>query len=48
MKDNKRIKERTYEFALEVINLVNKLPKNTGGYVPGRQLMRAGTSVGYC
>lgn len=46
MKDNKKIKERAYEFAIEIINLVNKLPKNTGGYVLGRQLIRAGTSVG--
>jgi len=46
MKDNKKIKERTYEFAIEIINLVNKLPKNTGGYVLGRQLIRSGTSIG--
>lgn len=46
MKDNKKIKERAYEFAIEIINLVNKLPKSTSGYVLGRQLIRAGTSIG--
>jgi len=29
MKDNKKIKERAYEFAINIIKLVEKLPKDT-------------------
>jgi hypothetical protein len=31
MKDNKKIKERVYEFAVNIINFVRKLPKDTAG-----------------
>lgn len=37
---------RTKSFALRVIRLVQALPKNSVADVLGRQLLRAGTSVG--
>ena len=37
---------RTRRLALEVIWLVEELPKSVAGMVIGRQLMRCGTSVG--
>jgi len=40
------MKLRTKRFALEVIQLVSKLPKTTEGRVVGNQLIRSGTSVG--
>ncbi len=42
----KKIKERSYEFALKIIKLVRLIPKDTAGYVLGRQLIRSGTSIG--
>jgi len=41
-----KIDERTYNFALRIIKLVNSLPQNKVGDVLGRQVLRAGTSVG--
>src|SRR6476620_8516287 len=41
----KDLKKRTKKFALEVINLVSSLPKNSATYVLGNQLLRSGTSV---
>jgi len=38
--------QRTQEFALRVIRLVEALPGNTVGHTLGRQLLRCGTSVG--
>ena len=40
------IKERTFEFGLMVVQLVNRLPNSLAGRELGRQLIRAGTSVG--
>lgn len=40
------LKERTKRFALEVIRLVEKLPKGRIADILGRQLLAAGTSVG--
>jgi four helix bundle protein len=37
---------RTLEFALRVIALVDGFPKTTTGSVVGRQLLKAGSSVG--
>lgn len=37
--------QRTKDFALRVIKLVNALPKNTAGRTIGGQLIRSGTSV---
>lgn len=40
------IKERTFEFAVEILRLVSKLPKNTAGFELGKQILRSGTSIG--
>ncbi|MFQ5637188.1 MAG: four helix bundle protein [bacterium] len=40
------LKERTFLFALEIVRLVNKLPKTIACVEIGRQLIKAGTSVG--
>ena len=40
------IKERTFEFSLRIINLVQHLPENTIGRTLGKQVLRSGTSVG--
>lgn len=36
------IKERTFEFAVTIVQFVNELPKTTAGYAIGRQLIRSG------
>jgi len=43
---NEPLKLRTKQFALRVIKLVESLPKDEVSRVLGRQLLRAGTSVG--
>ena len=40
------LKQRTKAFALKIIQLVESLPKGRTADVIGRQLLRAGTSVG--
>lgn len=40
------LKDRTKKFALRIIKLVDALPQNTTGWTIGKQLIRAGTSVG--
>jgi four helix bundle protein len=40
------LRDRTKALALRVIQLVNSLPAHDVGRVIGRQLLRAGTSVG--
>jgi four helix bundle protein len=40
------LKERTKQFALRIIRLVNALPSNFVADVLGKRLLRAGTSVG--
>ncbi len=44
--DEQTFKNRTKRFALEVIRLLESLPRNRTTEVIGRQLLRAGTSVG--
>ena len=44
--DNKDLKERTKKFALKVIRLVAALPRTREADIIGRQLLKAGTSVG--
>ena len=44
--DKRELQARTKQFALRVIRLCSKLPKNTVGRVIGAQLLRCGTSVG--
>jgi four helix bundle protein len=38
--------ERTKRFALRIIRLGSKLPKNRAADIIGRQLLRSGTSIG--
>ena len=38
--------ERTFRFALRVIDLIDRMPQNTKGWEIGRQLLRSGTSIG--
>lgn len=40
------LQARTKEFALQVIRLVDALPRSTTAQILGKQLLRAGTSVG--
>ncbi len=44
--DRLEMAERTKNFALRVIRLVNALPDNKVGRTIGAQLLRSGTSVG--
>jgi len=44
--DERTFKERTKRFALAVVKLVEALPRMRTAGVLGRQLLRAGTSVG--
>jgi four helix bundle protein len=43
---DKKIKERAFDFAIEVIKLAQTLPKNTAGFALGKQILRSGTSIG--
>ena len=40
------IQERSFDFAVRVINLSNHLPETRAGRVLGNQVLRSGTSVG--
>lgn len=40
------IRERTFKFGVEIINVVNSLSKTTAGFAVGNQIIRSGTSVG--
>jgi four helix bundle protein len=44
--DKEEFQARTKGLALRVIKLVEALPKNSTGWVIGKQLLRSGTSVG--
>jgi len=44
--NSEELKQRTKLFGLEVIKLVESLPKTRTAEVIGRQLLRSGTSVG--
>jgi four helix bundle protein len=44
--DNKDLKERTKQFALKIIRLAASLPRTRAADIIGRQLLKAGTSVG--
>ena len=41
-----KIEDRTYQFSLGIVKLVQKLPKNNVCEVLGRQVLRSGTSIG--
>ncbi len=42
---NQELKERTMDFAVRVLMMVDALPKTTAGKTVGNQLARSGTSV---
>jgi four helix bundle protein len=44
--DGNGIRERSYGFALRIVNLGKTLPKSRVGDVLGRQIIRSGTSIG--
>ena len=44
--DKEELKQRTKQFALRVVRLVEALPRGPTADVLGRQLLRSGTSVG--
>lgn len=44
--DEQKLKDRTKQFGLRILNLVDALPKTTAGRAIGNQLVRSGTSVG--
>ena len=43
--DSNELKERTKQFALRIIRLVDALPNTTAGWAIGKQIVRSGTSV---
>ena len=40
------IKDRTFNFGVRIINLIDYLPESNAGKVIGKQVLRSGTSVG--
>lgn len=46
VKKPKDIAERTFKYAVSIINLAESFPKNIKGNVLTRQIIRSGTSVG--
>ena len=46
MRKEKDLKERTKQFALKIIRLVASFPRTREADIIGRQLLKAGTSVG--
>ena len=44
--DREELKNRTKEFTLRIIKLVDAIPHTPAGRVIGNQVLRSGTSVG--
>ncbi len=44
--EEKDLRQRTKEFALQILSMFSELPKTTEAQVLGRQVLRSGTSVG--
>ncbi|MBI5828540.1 MAG: four helix bundle protein [Chloroflexi bacterium] len=42
----RNIQERSFEIALRIVRLMDRLPHTTAGIQIGRQLMASGTSIG--
>jgi four helix bundle protein len=42
---SERLKQRSFQFAVSVLDLVDRFPQKTSGFVVGRQLAKAATSV---
>ena len=45
MKSENVIQKKSYFFALEILGLVRKFPKNTEGFIIGKQLRRSAISM---
>jgi four helix bundle protein len=45
-KNLKSLKERTMEYALQIVRLYGALPRTSDAQIFGRQVLRCGTSVG--
>jgi four helix bundle protein len=45
MSGNEELRKRFYEFALEIVKFVRKLPKEMVAYEIGRQLIKSGPSI---
>ncbi|MBU0579588.1 MAG: four helix bundle protein [Candidatus Margulisbacteria bacterium] len=45
-KYNQTIQDRSYKYALMIIKLVEKLPKDNAANIIGKQLIRSATSIG--
>src|SRR2546429_3100492 len=44
--DENDVRERTKRFGLRVLRMFSRLPKTAEAQVPGKQMLRSGTSVG--
>jgi four helix bundle protein len=44
--DREQLRTRMKQFALRIVNLASRLPRNRVGDVMGRQILRSGTSIG--
>lgn len=40
------IRERSFQFGVEIVRLIKSLPRDTAGFAIGGQLIRSGTSIG--
>jgi len=45
MNGNDDLRQRFYKFALQIIELVRRLPKEMAAFEIGKQLLKAGTSI---
>jgi len=45
-KDNYDIKKRTYSYSIQIINFIDKLPKDNSAQTISKQLLRSATSIG--
>ena len=46
MGSSRNIQERTFEFGVRVVHLLDRLPRTTAGVELGQQLTASGTSIG--
>lgn len=42
----KDIRNRTFKFAVEIVSLVGRLPRNIAAHELGKQVLRSGTGIG--
>jgi four helix bundle protein len=45
-KEEQDLRDRTKAFALRIVRMFSALPKTTEAQMPGKQLLRSGTSIG--